>query len=132
VKSQLMVFIEIDHEKLIGEARVSVSQWEDTELVKNVRAWEGVAMLPPFDADKSVYPQAVTAIRDVCDRAVGAMLDRIANHEELLMHDVNFNVIALCFGYWQVYLRPAMMSPVEVTAFTSTGFRLWAPPTDIE
>lgn len=128
MKSQLILFIEIDHDKLIGEARVAVSQWQETELVKNARTWEGVAMLPPFDAEKDVYPQAVTALRDVTDRAVGAMLDKIANHEELLMHDVQLNVIALRLGTWQAHLRPARMSPVEATAFASTGFRLWVSP----
>lgn len=128
MKSQVMLFIDIDHDGLVGEARCAVSMWEGTELVKNARTWEGVAMLPPFDAEKDVYPQTVTALRDVTDRAVAAMLDKIANHEELLMHDVGINVRALCLGTWQAHLRPAKMDPVGAPAYAPAGFRLWVSP----
>lgn len=83
-----MLVIVLPEDSTKAETRITVSKWDGNDLVGNQRVYSGEARIRPLQFDENVYPWTVAAVRDVADEAIGTMLDKMADHEVLLMRRV--------------------------------------------
>ena len=88
METNIMLIIKVKDGTIVGEARLSVSKWEGTDLVLNSTPYAGTATVAPIEDDQQVYPYAIAALRDAADHAIAAMMEKFARGEALLMRDV--------------------------------------------
>lgn len=69
-----------------GQVIITVSKWDDDELIYNSRPYNGVAFAAPLMVEHSVYPYTMAALRDATDRAIADMMEKFARGEVLLMY----------------------------------------------
>lgn len=91
METRIMMIIVLPEESTHAVTRITVSKWNGNMLSYNSRVYEGEARIKPIQADDNLYPWTVAAVRDVADEAISVMLDKMADHEVLLMHEVNLH-----------------------------------------
>lgn len=91
METRIIMTMVVPDDTIYGECRVSVSRWDGAQLVANSQPYAGPIVLAPLEKDQSVFPYAVAALREGADPAIASMIDQMAAHQVLLMHDVELN-----------------------------------------
>lgn len=72
-----------------GKVKVFVSTWDESILMASAKPYDADMYVLELDPAHSVYPYAMTALREASDRAIADMMSKFAAGEVLLMVEAN-------------------------------------------
>ena len=88
IETRLNLTVVVPEGSDTAELRVSVSQWCNEQLTRNSTAFRYKMRTKAFDSAQSIIPWAISTLRGASDTAVADLIHRLGDHEELLMHEV--------------------------------------------
>jgi len=91
MRTGLQLRILVPENGTIGEARLLVWREEDSVMRESVQIFEGTTILPTLDESGGHYQFAVTALRDIGDRAVASLLKQMSEgtQKPMVVHETD-------------------------------------------
>lgn len=90
METRISLAITVSDESACAQVALYMGRWDGSYMKYASTPYRAEVGIIPLDPDHSVYPYAVTALRDAADRCIADLLEHIARGEELLMHKVDF------------------------------------------
>ena len=89
MQTGLQLRIMVPDDGVIGDAKLLVWREEDSVMRESVQIFEGTTILPTLDQSGDHYQFAVTALRDIGDRAVASLLKQMSEGTEkpMVVHE---------------------------------------------
>lgn len=91
METHISLAIIIPDDSARAQVALYVGRWDGPYIRYASTPWRAEVGIIPLDPDHSVYPHAVTALRECADRCIADLLEHIARGEEMLMHKVHLD-----------------------------------------
>lgn len=88
METRISLAITVPDDSACAQVALFVGRWDGPNIRYACTPYRGEVGIIPLDPDHSVYPYAVTALRDSADRCIAELLEHIARGTEMLMHKV--------------------------------------------
>lgn len=89
METRISLAITVPDDSARAEVALFVSRWDGPDIKYASTPYRSEVGIIPLDPGHSVYPYAVTALRESADRVIAELLEHIARGEELLMLKVD-------------------------------------------
>lgn len=90
METRISLSLHLPEDTIFGTCTLYVSQWEETVMVRSATPLKLPVILRPLDAEKSVIPDAIAALREAGDHMIALLLEHLERGEEIRMHTVEY------------------------------------------
>lgn len=85
METRISLAITVPDDSACAQVALFIGRWDGPDIKYASTPYRGEVGIIPLDPDHSVYPYAVTALRESTDRCIAELLEHIARGKELLM-----------------------------------------------